>query len=207
MIYLFDFDGTLVDSMPVWANVQKKVLLDAGITPSEDFVKIITPLGSHGTAEYCGKIVGKTAEEVLEITDAALYKKYAEEIPAKDNVKETLIKLKEQGHSLNVLTACPHGRLDVCLKRLGLFDLFENVWSSDDFGSPKSEPQIYKDAAKRLGVLVSDCTFLDDNLNAVSAAKKAGMISFGVYDESSDEFTDQIKNVADGYIYNFKELL
>ena len=207
MIYLFDFDGTLVDSMPVWANEQKKVLLDAGITPAEDFVKIITPLGSHGTATYCGKIIGKTAEDVLEITDKTLYKKYAEEIPAKENVKDTLIKLKERGHSLNVLTACPHNRLDVCLKRLGLYYLFDNVWSSDDFASPKSEPQIYKDAATRLGVTVSECTFLDDNFNAVSAAKEAGMISVGVYDESSDEFVDEIKKIADNYIYNFKELI
>lgn len=207
MIYLFDFDGTLVDSMPVWANEQKKVLIDAGFTPTEDFVKIITPLGSYGTAEYCGNIIGKSAEDVLKITDAALYKKYAEEIPAKADVKETLIKLKEQGHSLNVLTACPHVRLDVCLKRLGLFDLFENIWSSDDFDSPKSEPKIYKDSAERLGVSVSECTFLDDNFNAVAAAKEAGMISMGVYDDSSAEFVDQIKKISDNYIYNFKELL
>lgn len=207
MIYLFDFDGTLVDSMPVWANEQKKVLTDAGFTPAEDFVKIITPLGSHGTAEYCGNIIGKSAEDVLKITDAALYRKYAEEIPAKADVKETLIKLKEQGHSLNVLTACPHVRLDVCLKRLGLFDLFENVWSSDDFSSPKSEPKIYKDAAEKLGVSVSECTFLDDNFNAVAAAKEAGMISVGVYDDTSKEFVEQIKKIADNYIYNFKELL
>lgn len=207
MIYLFDFDGTLVDSMPTWANVQKKVLLDAGITPSENFVKIITPLGSYGTAKYCADIIGKTAEDVLKITDKALYKKYAEEIPAKENVKETLIELKKRGHSLNVLTACPHVRLDVCLKRLGIYDLFDNVWSSDDFDSPKSEPKIYFDAAARLGVSVKDCTFLDDNFNAVKAARDAGMISVGVYDDTSEEFVNEIKKVSDGYIYNFSELI
>lgn len=207
MIYLFDFDGTLVDSMPVWASVQKNVLIDAGIKPSEDFLKIITPLGGYGTAVYCGKIIGKTAEEVLEITDALLYDKYAYEILPKDDVKETLTKLKELGHRLNVLTACPHERLDPCLKRIGIYDLFDNVWSSDDFSSPKSEPKIYIDAANRLGVSVEDCTFLDDNFNAVKAAKEAGMISVGVYDDTSAEFVDDIKSIADYYIYNFKELL
>lgn len=207
MIYLFDFDGTLVDSMPTWANEHKKVLLDAGITPDADFVKIITPLGSYGTAKYCADIIGKTAEDVLKITDKALYKKYAEEIPAKENVKEVLTELRKRGHSLNVLTACPHSRLDVCLKRLGLYDLFDNVWSSDDFNLPKSEPEIYADAAIRLGVSVKDCTFLDDNFNAVKAAHDAGMISVGVYDDTSSEFTEEIKSIADNYIYNFSELI
>ncbi len=207
MIYLFDFDGTLVDSMPTWAGQFKQILIDNNLQVPDDFVKIITPLGNYGTAEYCAGLIGSAAEDVLKITDAALYDKYAYLIPAKENVIETLKELKKRGHSLNVLTACPHIRLDVCLKRLGIFDLFDNVWSSDDFDSPKSEPKIYIDAAARLGVSVKDCTFLDDNFNAVKAAKDAGMISVGVYDDTSDEFVDEIKGIADNYIYSFSELL
>ena len=54
-------------------------------------------------------------------------KEYTENIPPKNKVKETLIELKRRGNGLNVLTASPHSVLDPCLKRLGIFDLFNNV--------------------------------------------------------------------------------
>ena len=54
--YLFDFDGTLVDSMPIWGSVMKKILDEASIPYGNDIIKIITPLGSLGTAQYFKKI-------------------------------------------------------------------------------------------------------------------------------------------------------
>ncbi|MBO5060653.1 MAG: HAD family phosphatase [Clostridia bacterium] len=208
MNYIFDFDGTLVDSMPIWSQQFISVLEQNGIKCPDDFVKIITPLGNYGTAEYCTTLgVNMTAEEILEITDANLYEEYAYNIPAKEYVKEALIALKEKGHSLNVLTACPHIRLDVTLKRLGLYELFDNVWSCDDFDFTKSQPQIYTQTAERLGVSVKECIFLDDNFNALAAAKESGMTVFGVYDDTSADYKDQIAAISDKYIYDFRGLL
>jgi FMN phosphatase YigB (HAD superfamily) len=62
-------------------------------------------------------------------------------------------------------------------------------------------------AAERMGVSVEDVIFLDDNLGADVTAKRAGMTVYGVYDDSSAEYTDDIKAATDGYIYDFKELL
>ena len=61
--------------------------------------------------------------------------------------------------------------------------------------------------AKKLGVTVQEVLFLDDNLNADKTAKTAGMKVCGVYDESSKEYVDEIKRIADFYIYDFSELL
>jgi HAD superfamily hydrolase (TIGR01509 family) len=132
---------------------------------------------------------------------------YVYNIPAKKNVIEVLKKLKEQGACLNVLTASPHITLDACLKRLGIFDLFDNVWSCDDFSTTKANPEIYKMAAERLGKRVEDVLFLDDNLNADLTAKKAGMLVCGVYDDSSKDYIEEIKKETDYYIYDFLELL
>ena len=114
---------------------------------------------------------------------------------------------KEQGAGLNVLTASPHITLDACLKRLGIFDLFDNVWSCDDFKTTKADPEIYRQAAARLGKTVDQVLFLDDNYNADKTAKSANMPVCGVYDASSDEYTEQIKAVSDYYICDFVELL
>ena len=93
------------------------------------------------------------------------------------------------------------------MKRLNLWGLFDNVWSCDDFNTTKADPQIYVRAAEKMNRSVEDVLFLDDNLNADLTAKEAGMKVCGVYDESSEDYVDQMKAATDFYIYNFKELL
>ena len=207
MTYIFDFDGTLVDSMPVFAGAMGEMFEKHQLPIGEDFVKIITPLGYGGTAEYAKSLGMQDSKEafIADATQAMAYA-YHHTIPAKVYVKEKLLQLKQAGHSLNVLTASPHAVLDACLKRVGLFDLFDNIWSCDDFNRTKAEPEIYIEAAARLGVNVQDCIFADDNIGAVSTAKKAGMYTVGVFDESSRELAEEMKQTADRYIQDFREL-
>jgi HAD superfamily hydrolase (TIGR01509 family) len=208
-VYLFDFDGTLVDSMPTYGAMMIQILEDDGVPYPPDVLKIITPLGFTLTARYFAEVLGhpRPEAELLEKMYTIAKEAYANRIPAKSAVVETLRALKARGDRLNVLTASPHQNLDVCLQRLGIFDLFDHVWSCEDFALGKSDPEIYRAAAKRLGVDVGDVTFLDDNYNADKTAKEAGMRVIGVYDDSSAEYEAQIRAVCDGYICNFKELL
>ncbi len=206
--WLFDFDGTLVDSMGHWAECMIATLDNHGISYGDDIISIITPLGSLGTARYFQKIgLNLTLEEIGEEISGILTPKYLDVILAKDGVKECLLKMKEAGYKLHVLTASPHICLDPCLKRNGMYELFDNVWSSDDFGMGKSDPKIYEEVAKKLGASLSDITFLDDNINADKTAKNAGVRVIGVYDDTSKNDSEEMKRILDGYVYNFKELM
>jgi HAD superfamily hydrolase (TIGR01509 family) len=207
--YLFDFDGTLVDSMPTFVSVMLRILDENNIPYQQDIIKIITPLGLNGTAEYYINDLGlnMSKEQLMNIMKEYMLDAYFHTIPAKANVDSVLRELKAQGASLNVLTASPHITLDACLKRLGLWELFDNIWSCDDFNTTKADPQIYKMAAAKMQTAVENVLFLDDNLNADMTAKSAGMQVCGVYDKSSDAYVDQIKAAADYYIYDFLELL
>ena len=206
-IFLFDFDGTLVDSMPTYVSSMLRILDENGVVYGDDIVKTITPLGLEGTANYFITLgIQKTKEELLQVMGEYMLDAYRYTIPAKSNVIETLQRLKKGGASINVLTASPHLTLDACLKRLKMFDLFENVWSCDDFFTTKADPQIYVSAAQRLGAPVEDILFLDDNLNADLTAKAVGMQVCGVYDESSKEYTEEMKKATDYYIFDFSEL-
>ena len=207
--YLFDFDGTLVDSMPAFVSVMRKILDENNIKYGSDIIKIVTPLGYVGTAEYFKNMgVPMTTEEILKLMKEYIYIEYKNNIPAKENVIAVLKKLKSSGASLNVLTASPHLTLDVCLKRLGIFDVFDNVWSCDeDFKTSKTNPEIYKTAAERIGEDVENILFLDDNFNADKTAKQAGMKVCAVYDESSKDCVSEMKEITDYYIYDFSELL
>ena len=206
--YLFDFDGTLVDSMPTFGAVMIRILDERGIAYGEDVLKIITPLGYRGTAEYFRTLgVKESVDELIDIMNFYARIEYENNIPAKAQVAETLREMKNKGYSLNVLTASPHLALDPCLKRLGLWELFDKVWSCDDFGTTKANPEIYKMAAERLGKGVGEVIFVDDNINAVKTAKVAGMVSVGIFDQSSAEYVDEFKVAADGYVMRFDELV
>ncbi len=206
--FIFDFDGTLVDSMPTYATALLKILDENNIRYSDDLIKIITPLGMRGTAEYVKSRYNLqfSVEELMLMIQENFKFAYFNTIPLKKNVLDILKYLKKKDYSLNVLTASPHITLDACLKRVGVFDLFDNVWSCDDFNTTKADVNIYKMAAERLGVSVRDCVFLDDNLGADMTAKQSGMTVIGVYDKSSDDIQDKMKSACDSYIYDFIEL-
>ena len=206
--YIFDFDGTLVDSMPSWAEKVLNILRECGVAYPSDIINTVTPLGDRGTAEYFRDALGVplSLEEMFARMDAFALPKYRDEIGIKDGVREYLARLKAAGCTLHVLTASPHKMVDPCLRRLGIFDWFDNVWSTDDFGMVKSDTAIYRAAAERIGVDVSDAVFFDDNLTAIRTARAAGMHAVGVYDASSDALAEQIREAADRYVYSLEEL-
>ena len=208
-VYLFDFDGTLVDSMPTYVAVMLRILDENHIAYGDDLIKIITPLGFLNTARYFRDQLGlqMTEDAIVALMREYATHEYAHNISAKSNVIEVLKALKARGADLNVLTASPHASLDPCLKRLGIWDLFTHVWSCDDFGTTKADPNIYRIAAEKIGASVNDVWFLDDNINADKTAIEAGMKVCGVYDDSSKECQDEMKSTCHRYIYDFKELL
>ncbi|MBQ7916967.1 MAG: HAD family phosphatase [Firmicutes bacterium] len=206
--YIFDFDGTLVDSMPCWSEKMLNILNKNQVSYPADIIKQITPLGDLGTAKYFQEVLGVqlSIEEMIAQMDEYALPKYRDVIGLKAGVREYLCQLKNKGCSLNVLTASPHKMVDACLQRLGVYDWFENVWSCDDFGTTKSNPQIYLDAVARIGSRVEDTVFFDDNINAVKTAAQAGLYTVGVFDESGADFAEELKSVADVYIATFSGL-
>ena len=207
MHYLFDFDGVLANSMPVWANMFMDLLREFDIPIPEDFVKTITPLGNRGAIRYSISLgVPLDEETCYQKGFATLMDAYTNKIPLKPHVAETLQKLKEAGNTLHVLTASPHMFIDPCLCRCGIFDLFDTVWSIDDFHHSKAQTELYDEVVTALGAAREECLFLDDNLVCLTTAKKAGIPSVGVFDETSREMAEDIKRVADRYIMDFSEL-
>ena len=194
--------------MPVYGSVMLRILEENRVPYPENIIKIITPLGIPGTAEYfIGMGLNKPKEEIIATMIDYMVDAYTHRVPAKAHVPEVLRKMKARGDGLHVLTASPHDTLDPCLKRLGIYDLFDNVWSCNDFGTTKADPAIYRMAAERIGVPVDAVIFLDDNFNADKTAKQAGMQVYGVYDESSADCEAEIRGITDRYIRDFLELL
>ncbi len=207
--YILDFDGTLVDSMTPAVKMLLGFLDERGVQYPDDIVNTIIPLGFRGIASYYVSEFGlrETPEEVFALVVEKLQGLYANEVQPLVGVEKTIRELKRRGASLSILTASPHAFLDPCVKRLGWENLFENLWSSEDFQMSKGEPYIFIEAAKKLGKQPNECYMIDDNKQALLAAKKAGFKTIAVYDSFSKQYAAEIRSFVDFYADCIDEIL
>lgn len=206
-IHIFDLDGTLIDSMPYFARGVLQVLDEENIPYGEDLIDILTPLGDEKTALLYQEMgVPGTVEEIIVRMQQNQYPYYAHSIPLKPGIDAYLRKLKAQGVILCVLTASPHILTDAALKRNGVYDLFDHVWSIDDYSLPKSDPALFHAVAQRLGCSMADICFYDDNLTAVTTASGTGWYTCAVNDRHSPEVIAALQRTADAYIDDFSTL-
>ena len=205
---VLDLDGTIIDSMTEWFKNIDTLLAGNGVDYPKDTINVITPMGDEEVAKHFISLGLKmTVREAMDEMERLSKVSYGEKILLKPYVKEFLFKCKEEGISINLLTASPHSMLEPCLKRNGVIHLFDNLWSCSDFSLAKSDVKIYEEVAKLLCTEPSKITFFDDNNVAIKTAKKAGFKTVGVYDTFSESFWDEIKETADSYIYSFEEVL
>ena len=108
--YLFDFDGTLVDSMPSYAAAMLRILDENGIKYTSDLIKIITPLGYGGTARYYAEELGLKMPEAdtVALMQKYAYEEYAYRIQAKPHVLEALRELK---YAVRICTFLPQAHI------------------------------------------------------------------------------------------------
>ncbi len=207
--YIFDFDGTLVDSIAFARKVSLGFLRERGINYPKNISKITTPLGWKGMAAYYVEAFSlrETPNEIYSILYNRISIAYKQDIPAKPMADYVLRELTDRGHSLNILTASPRELVEICVKRLGWENLFDNILSTEQFKLNKSNPQVFIEAANALGKNREECLIIDDNINALSNAKKAGFEVVGIYDEYSADVEAEIRGFVDKYIWSLEELL
>lgn len=208
-IHVFDFDGTLVDSMGCFSQGMLQVLEELKIDYPADIINIITPLGYKKSAEYFVDVLGakESLENIHIMMGKSLLYQYTYHVKIKPFVREYLEKLKNDGCRLFVLTASPHLVLDVCARRNGIEELFEQLWSTEDFGLAKDGTELFLRLAERIGCAPEEITFYDDNAIAVKNCHAAGLDTVAVYDASNDAFVEQIMENCDRYVRSYEELL
>lgn len=208
-VYVFDLDGTLVNSMPYFKRAMLSIAEDEGLDYDDELIKILTPLGYVGGAKYYIETYGvkATVEELCERVRVRLVNEYTHNIKLKAGVREYITALAKKGARLFVLTASPHSVTDVCLKNNGVYDLFEKVWSVEDFALTKSDTRIFYEVAATIGCAPCDVHYFDDSLIALENAKSAGYVTYGVYDaQSDDEIIRMRDELSDVLVMSFTEL-
>lgn len=207
-VYVFDLDGTLVDSMPYFTRGILSIPDEEGVSYGDDLIKILTPLGYVKGAEYYVNVMGirDSVEHIVERITEKLVFEYSNNIRLKAGVGDYLRRLHSEGARLFVLTASPHTVTDICLQRNGVFDLFEQVWSVEDFGLSKSDTRIFFEVAERIGCEPSQVHYFDDSLIALGNAGKAGYDTYGVLDAHTEDEIARMQTLARHYVPTFEVL-
>lgn len=208
-VYIFDFDGTLADSMPHLLGVLLGLLDEYGIKYEDGIIEKIIPMGYQGVSKYYKKLGVPMSEEEIFRTlchrQVDLYS--SSKIQLKDGVATALNRLKERGERLFIFSGSTLAMLTPCTNRFGFEDLFEGIFAVDEFGLSKSQPEAYEVLAEKIGVPCENCLFFDDNYTNLLTAKKTGMRVFGVKEYFSKPFEDQIKEISEKYIQVFSEVV
>jgi len=204
--YIFDLDGTLLDSMDVWKNIDTDFLAKRGLAVPAGYADKISSMSFPEAAVYTIKRFGLSdgIDGLLrEWNDMAAYA-YENTVQMKPYAKEYLWELRERGMKLGVATSSMPALYEPALRNHGIYDWFDVICSSDEAGCGKSRPDVFLFTAKRLHVQPRDCVVFEDILAAVKSAKSIGMTVYGVYDEASKADWEQIIKTADGVIYDFQ---
>ncbi len=207
---IFDFDGTLVDSMPYWQMEERNFLTERGVTDPETLdamLERIKPLGILEAAEIMVERFhfADKPEEVAANFVAAMDIRYRESIPIKDGAREYLDALKRAGARMAVASGTGADLMEACLRRLGILNRFEFALSCLDVGAGKDRPDIYLEAARRLGASPGEIAVYEDSLVAMRTAKGAGFYGVGVYDPTAASHWEELRALADESLSDWRE--
>ena len=205
----FDLDGTIADSHYVWKKVDSIFFGRRGLEIPKEYSKKIASMSFYEAAVFTKSEYGfkESLSEITEEWYSIAVDEYSFNVRPKKFAREYIEYIKKEGVKVSLCTASPNTLYEPFLRNNGMFSLFDSFVSGSEVKRGKEFPDIYLLAAKRLSVSPERCVVFEDILPAVKGAKSAGMRIFGVYDETSAEDTESIKAAADGFIYDFSEMI
>lgn len=207
---IFDLDGTLLDSMDVWSEVDRIFFAKRGIMAvPEDFVKMIAPMGFKAAATYTINrfhFLEKEEDIVAEWCGLAR-EAYADKIVLKPFAKEYLEVLKERNIQLAAATASDASLFEPCLIHNKILDYFDVIVTVRDVKRGKGFPDIYNLAAENMGLSAEECVVFEDILKGIEGAKAGGFLTVGIEEKHSASQKEEIQKTSDIYITSWKELI
>ncbi|MEG0012697.1 MAG: HAD family phosphatase [Cellulosilyticaceae bacterium] len=206
---IFDLDGTLVDSMWVWAQLDIDYLAKFGIVAPEDIDKELEGKSFTESAGYFKERfeLPHTIEEIKASWNEMAWDFYMNEVRLKEGVYEFLTFLYDKGIKLGIATSNSVELVETVLKQLEIRHYFESVRTSCQVEKGKPYPYIYLKVADDLNVKPHRCLVFEDIPNGILAGKAAGMEVWGVNDRQDEETRKRVIDLSDRFIDNYFEAI
>lgn len=207
---IFDIDGTLVDSMGVWHQIDIEYFEVLGIPMPPTIQKDIEGMSFTETAVYFKEtfeLTEKTVDDIKLDWVRMANEKYLYEIKAKPGAKEYMTYLKNLGVKIGVATSNDKGLAMSALTPHGFAGKVDAIRTACEVNKGKPAPDIYLKVAEDLGVAPEHCLVFEDIPNGMRAGNAAGMTVIGVEDECAKKYMDEIKGLCKYYIKDYYDLL
>ncbi len=199
---IFDIDGTLLDSSPIWENLGERFLVGRGITPQPGLSDILAPMTIQESCRFLRENypLNDSDDEINAALLELISGFYRCECALKPGAEELTALLARQGIKTVLATAGDKRLSAAALERLGIYDRFSGIVTCREFGG-KSRPDIFLAAARAAEAEPKRCAVFEDSLTAVITAKSAGFLTAAVCD-SSEPQQEKLRTAADLYREN-----
>lgn len=205
---IFDVDGTLIDSMGVWRDVDEIYLARYNKEMPENLQRELSGLSITQAAHYFRTVVGidEEPEKMLADWNELALRQYQYEIPMKESALKWLKTIADRGLPMAVCTSNTRMLAETVLKVHEIYSYFQVILTGEDVVKGKPDPFIYQTAAKRLGVNPANCLVFEDIPEGIQAGLSAEMSVCAVWDSFSEYQTEKKKQLANYYIRSFEDI-
>ena len=206
---IFDLDGSLVDSMWLWYQIDVEYLGRFGLEVPKGLQHDIEGFSFSETAVYFKERfqIPDDLDTIKRTWNEMAWKKYRYEVPLKPGADRLLAYCREHDIKLGIATSNSRELVSMLMEVYGLSDAFSCIMTGCDVGKGKPAPDIYLAVAKALDVSCENCLVFEDIIPGIMAGKAAGMKVCAVEDAYSLDQKDAKSKMADYYIKDFHEIM
>ena len=204
---IFDFDGTLFDSMFIWDTAGESYLRSIGKEPKADLQKVLKPMSLLQSAEYIreGYQIPLSVEEIMDGVNRTVENFYFHKVEPKPGVITFLEELHRRNIKMCIATATDRYQVEAALQRCNMLHFFSEIFTCTEVGSGKDRPDIFRKAMEHLQTDRSTTVVVEDAYHAVYTAKQDGFYVVGVHD-SHESRQQELLHLADVYLSDYFEL-
>jgi len=207
---VLDMDGTLIDSMGIWHQIDKDFFAEHNLIPPEGISNQVNKMTMEEWADFFTREfhINMTGKQIIRRIGEMAYTYYAEKIPLKPYVIEFLDFLDSQNITYGIATATYRKSAEAALKRLRIFDRMQFILTAEEIPSSKKTPEMFLKSAEILNSQIQNTLVVEDSLHCLETAVKAGFPTIAVHDDAIPiHEQEKIKALADLYGLNLKEIL
>ena len=206
---IFDLDGTLIDSMPVWRGTGSGFLERHHFPVPTNLMDVVKTQTIWQTAAWFRRDLGVPMEETEIVNEivSSVVEAYRHTIPLKEGVREYLEQKAKEGVRMCILTASEAEYIYPALKRLDILKYFDHILTCTELNAYKDNGKAYLIAMEKMGGTLENTIVFEDAYYAVKGAKSAGFSVYAVLDESvRRDDIEKIRALADVSFHSYLEL-